>query len=422
MPIIKSVSAIEILDSRGWPTVKAWCTLENGITGSASVPSGASTGMSEAHEMRDGESRFSGMGCLKAVNHVNQQINNSLAGLEFYSQTDLDNHLIQLDGTPSKSNLGANAVLAVSMAFARANSSNNGQSLYQYFSSIAESRPEFLPRPTINLFSGGKHAGGQIPIQDLLIVPGQKTIMEVMECARGIYQAASNLNLKKYQARALSADEGGLAPPFETIEEMFEDALDAIDHAGYAAGTDVWLAMDVASSHFYRNGKYFLKDKGLSSLEMIDTLKHWASTYPIVSLEDGLEEEDWVHWPTLKNEIEQNCLVLGDDFLCTNPDRITRAISTGSSNALLLKVNQIGTISEGLKALQIAKDAGWQVTVSARSGETEDHWLADLAFGWQGDQIKVGSITQSERLAKYNRLLEIEQETGLPVNKWPSLG
>ncbi len=417
MPKIKKFSALEILDSRGRPTVKAYCELENGISAAASVPSGASTGSAEAHELRDEEERFNKMGCQKAVKHINQEINQSLRGREFNYQSDLDQHLIQLDGTHNKSNLGANAVLAVSMAFARANAANNHQSLYRYFAIIAGSDLQYLPRPTINLFSGGKHAGGQVQIQDLLMVPTQDSTMGVLECAYSVYQSAAKLCLDRYGMRALTADEGGLAPPFNTIDGMFENAIESIESAGYVPGKDVFLAVDVASSQFYKNGKYHLNDQILNSDEMISNLSEWISKYPIISLEDGLAEEDWGHWPMLKQSIQEQCLILGDDFLCTNPERIKKAIETDSANALLLKVNQIGTLTEALDALQLAKNSGWQVTISARSGETEDHWLADLAVGWQGDQIKIGSITQSERLAKYNRLLEIEQETGLGISK-----
>jgi len=296
MPEIKKISAIEILDSRGRPTIKAYCELDNGPSAAASVPSGASTGAAEAHELRDANGRFNGMGCLKAVHHINQEINQSLKGKKINSQSDLDQHLIQLDGTPNKSNLGANAILAVSMAFARANAVYQNLSLYRYFSTLAATTLNFLPRPTINLFSGGKHAGGQVQVQDLLIVPTQDSIMGVLECA---YQSAAKLCMEKYEMRALTADEGGLAPPFINIDSMFENAIESIENAGFVAGIDVFLAVDVAASQFYRNGKYHLGDQVLNSSEMISTLSEWVSKYPIVSLEDGLAEDDWDHWPML---------------------------------------------------------------------------------------------------------------------------
>lgn len=407
---------LEILDSRGRPTVKAYIEFHNGITAAASVPSGASTGKSEAHELRDGETRYDGLGCRNAVNNINETINSELSGNGLDYQEEIDNYLIQLDGTLNKSNLGANAVLAVSLAFARALALSNSQPLYQHLASLAGVELYSLPRPTINLFSGGKHAGGQIAIQDLLMVPMQNSISVALECAYAVYQSAVRLCHEKYQMRALTADEGGLAPPFENLEKLFEAALQAIELAGYRPGPEVNLALDVAASHFFSNSQYFITDKGLSSDQMIDLLADWVSKYPIISLEDGLAEEDWTHWTKLQVAIGSQCLVLGDDFLCTNPERIERAVQENSANALLLKVNQIGTITEALKALKIAKKAGWKVTVSARSGETEDDWLADLAVGWQADYIKIGSITQSERLAKYNRLLEIENELKLTIN------
>ena len=415
MPVIKSVRGLEILDSRGRPTIKAYIEFRNGITASASVPSGASTGKSEAHELRDGEARFGGLGCLKAVTHINKTINPSLSGKQLDNQHDLDDYLVQLDGTSNKSNLGANAILAVSLAFARAQAMNLDQSLFQYFSRLDDLPVQFMPRPTINLFSGGKHAGGQIAIQDLLIVPLQSKMSEALQCAYAVYQSAAALCLEKYQMRALTADEGGLAPPFKDIGELFESAMQAIENAGYQPGASVKLALDIASSHFFSNDQYSINNTTLNGDQMIDLLWKWASKYPITSIEDGLAEDDWKHWPKLLTTIGSKSLVLGDDLLCTNPDRIERAIREKSANALLLKVNQIGTISEALKALKIARKAGWSVTVSARSGETEDDWLADLAVGWQADYIKIGSITQSERLAKYNRLLEIEQELQLKI-------
>ncbi|MGI9544183.1 MAG: phosphopyruvate hydratase, partial [Cyclobacteriaceae bacterium] len=259
----------------------------------------------------------------------------------------------------------------------------------------------------------------QIPVQDLLIIPTQDTMMAVLDCAYRVYQSAAKLCLKKYSMRALTADEGGLAPPFHDIDDLFNDALEAINMAGYTAGKEVTLAVDVASSNFYQQGKYQFSDQWVDSEEMIDILTGWVTKYPIISLEDGLAEDDWDHWPLLKKKISNRSLVVGDDLLCTNPARIEKAMKKDAANTLLLKVNQIGTLTEALRAYKLARKYGWQVTISARSGETEDNWLADLAAGWQGDQIKIGSIAQSERLAKYNRLLEIESETGLQIISWP---
>jgi enolase len=420
MSTIKNLRALEILDSRGRPTVKAWCELEGGITASASVPSGASTGSAEALELRDGEARYQGLGCRKAVGHVNLEINHALAGCAFEHQRDLDRALLELDGTPNKSGLGANAILAVSLAFARAVAREGGLPLYQHFANLLERPLETLPRPTINLYSGGKHAGGQVPFQDVLVVPASaRTIAEALEGTFAVYRAASARASRRYGVRELRADEGGLAPPFESVDAMLEEAVESIRDAGLKPGIDVKLAVDVASSHFYRDGSYDLGDQIFDGEGMIEYLSKLVERFGIVSLEDGLSEESWDHWPRLRQRIADRALVLGDDFLCTNPTRIQRAISSGAANALLLKVNQIGTLTEASQAARLARTAGWQVTVSARSGETEDDWLADLAVAW-GHQIKVGSITQSERLAKYNRLLEIEAETNLPVVSWPS--
>jgi enolase len=421
MPVIEDLRASEILDSRGRPTVKAVCVLKGGARASASVPSGASTGSGEALELRDGGSRYRGLGCRKAVQNICETIRSAVVGKNFQTVAELDRALCELDATPNKSRLGANAILAVSLSFARADATERGVPLYRYFGDILKHAPSLLPRPTINLFSGGKHAGGQVAIQDVLIVPAAaRTMDEALEMSFAVYQAAAELIAKKYGMRTLRADEGGLAPPAKSCAELFEDAVRAIEMAGLKPGTDVALAIDVASTHFFNDGKYTLDGSVRDSGAMIELLAHWLKTYPIVSIEDGLAEDEWAHWPKLFDALHSRVLVLGDDFLCTNPARIERAVKARAANALLLKVNQIGTLSEAAQACCLARAAGWSVTVSARSGETEDDWLADLAVGWGGDQIKIGSITQSERLAKYNRLLEIERETGWPMNPWPN--
>jgi enolase len=417
MAVIQRLSAMEILDSRGRPTIKAWCMLADGITAEVSVPSGASTGAAEALELRDGDAkRYRGLGCLKAVANINDTLNHALAGQSFVGQVELDDRLRQLDGTANKSHLGANALLAVSLAFARAQALAANVPLYQQFGSMLGETPHRMPRLTINLFSGGKHAGGQTAIQDVLIVPMADTINQSLAIAYDVYQTAASLIGTKYGARALKADEGGLAPPFHNTETMFKDAIEAIQTAGYQPGKDVALAVDVASSHFYHDGQYEIDGQILSGDQMIDRLLGWINTYPIISVEDGLAEEDWSSWGKFRGCTEGQTLILGDDLLCTNPGRIQKAIDAKAANSLLLKVNQIGTVSEALDAYRLARAAGWSVVVSARSGETEDNWLADLAVGWSGDYIKIGSIAQSERLAKYNRLLEIEAQTGFQVN------
>ncbi|HXV98629.1 MAG TPA: phosphopyruvate hydratase [Anaerolineae bacterium] len=426
MPTIKRLSGLEILDSRGRPTVQASCELTSAASGTASVPSGASTGAAEALELRDGDpQRYRGLGCRKAVGHINDDLNQALSGRAFEHQHQLDQTMLELDGTANKARLGANAILAVSLAFARAVAAERNMPLYRYFADLTGLKdlsglPNTLPRPTINLFSGGKHAGGQAPIQDVLVVPASaRTMDEALAMTFAVYQAAAELSQRKYSIRALTADEGGLAPAFPSAEAMLADAVESIRVAGLEPGRDVALAVDVASSHFYRQGRYHLGAEPLDSREMISQLLDWLDHYPIVSIEDGLAEEDWAHWPELQAKVAGRALVLGDDLLCTNPARIRRAIETQAADALLLKVNQIGTLTEAAEACQLARSAGWRVTISARSGETEDNWLADLAVGWAGDQIKVGSITQSERLAKYNRLLAIEAETELPLVNWP---
>jgi len=436
MPIIERIVAREILDSRGRPTVAVTCGLRGGVVASASVPSGASTGAAEALELRDGDpARYRGLGCHKAVANVDGPIAAAVLGRMLPDQASLDTLLIDLDGTANKSKLGANAILAVSLAFARACAAERGVPLYQHFADLIEQPLRTLPRPTINLFSGGKHAGGQMPIQDILLVPKAATIDRCLADTFAVFYAAADLTKEKYGTRPLRADEGGLAPPFASIDDALADAVESVRRANLEPGRDVGLALDVASSHFYDDGYYHVgiadprkpdADAGedalapgpIDSLGMVEVVRGWVRKYPIVSVEDALAEEDWGHWPALKEAIGTPALVLGDDFLCTNPKRIRMAVGGGCCSALLLKVNQIGTLTEAAEARRLAKEAGWMVTVSARSGETEDHWLADLAVAW-GDQIKIGSITQSERLAKYNRLLEIEAETGLPVVKWP---
>jgi enolase len=421
VPTIRHLGGIEILDSRGRPTVRATCQLANGSGGTASVPSGASTGTAEALELRDGDpARYRGLGCGMAVGNIEGELNDALAGRSFDGQERLDETMIELDGTPDKSRLGANALLAVSLAFARAVAAERGVPLYRYFADTVGRSPSTLPRPTINLFSGGKHAGGQVSIQDVLVVPASaRTMDEALAMTFEVYQSAAELAYRRYGTRALTADEGGLAPPFPDAKAMLDDAVASIRGAGLAVGRDVAIAVDVASSHFYEDGHYHLGDEALSSTEMVGRLVSWLERYPIVSVEDGLAEGDWDHWPELCARVAGRALVLGDDLLCTNPARIRRAIDARAADALLLKVNQIGTLTEAAEALELARSAGWSVTVSARSGETEDDWLADLAVGWAGEQVKVGSITQSERLAKYNRLLEIEASTGLPLATWP---
>jgi enolase len=398
-----------------------FCMLKGGAVAAVSVPSGASTGAAEALELRDGDlKRYRGLGCRRAVANVNGEINKALAGRDFPCQEDLDNALLALDGTKNKSRLGANALLSVSLAFARTVAAGCKRPLYTHFAAIIGQPLRRLPRPAINLFSGGKHAGAQVDIQDVLVVPASASTMdEALAMTYEVYQCAAELTAGRYGVRALRADEGGLAPPAPNAAALLADAVAAIERAGLKPGHDVCLAIDVAASHFYHEGRYELDGNKLSAEEMIAVLTAWMDEYPIVSIEDGLAENDWANWPVLRTALGGRALVMGDDFLCTNPDRIRQAAAGGCADALLLKVNQIGTLTEAAQAMRLARDAGWQVMISARSGETEDNWLADLAVGWSADQIKIGSITQSERLSKYNRLLQLEAESCLALNPWP---
>ena len=421
MPKIKQLFGREILDSRGRPTVLAACTLESGISASASVPSGASTGTAEAFELRDGElNRYQGLGCRRAARSIGGELSNALVGRAFTEQAELDETIIALDGTPTKSRLGANAILAVSVAFARAAAMERNVPLFQHFSDMLGGVVNALPRLTINLLSGGKHAGQQVSVQDVLIIPmAARSIDESLVSAFDVYQAAAKLILNKYGMRLLTADEGGLAPPCRSAEEMLSLAVEAIQEAGYTPGKDIFLGIDVAATHFYESDGYHLDGELLDAAGMIRTIAGWVDRYPILSVEDGLAEDDWENWPKLRRTIAGRALTLGDDLLCTNPSRIRRGIETNACDALLLKVNQIGTLTEALQAYKQARAAGWAVTLSVRSGETEDNWAADLAVGWQADQFKNGSIRQSERLAKNNRLLEIEEATDWPLARWP---
>jgi enolase len=422
MIAIRRLTALQILDSRGRPTIQATCELASGAMASASIPSGASTGTAEALELRDGDpSYYRGLGCRKAVGLIKGEINTALSCRSFTDQAEFDNALIELDGTQKKERLGANSTLAVSLALARSISAEQKIPLYKYFADVLGKPLKSSPRPVINLFSGGKHAGGQVDVQDVLLVPlVARTIDEALAMSYEVWQMAAEHVFRRYGMRTLTADEGGLAPLFPHAEAMLEDAVSCISAAGYVPGLEFAIAIDVASSHFYRDALYHPGDtRSLTSDEMIKRLIGWVEDYPIVSVEDGLAEEDWSNWPELCRSLAGRTLVVGDDLLCTNPSRIRRAIDAGAANALLLKLNQIGTLTEGATACTMAQSAGWDVMVSARSGETEDNWLADLAVGWSGDQIKVGSITQSERLVKYNRLLEIEETSELPIAIWP---
>lgn len=409
---IAGVDALEVLDSRGNPTVRALVALSDGTRGEAAVPSGASTGAHEAHELRDGDpARYGGKGVLKAVSHVRGELAEAVRGRDPFDQQGLDGALIAADGTPNKERLGANALLAVSLAAALAAARQAGLPLYRHIADLpGVSATVALPLPMINLLSGGRHAGAQVDFQDFLIVPrGAAGVSEALAMTHAVYYAALALLREEHGYQPLVADEGGLAPRLASNEAMLELTARAIERAGLRAMEDVAIAVDVASSQFYREGTYALATEGetLGAEAMIDRLAAWCGRYPIVSIEDGLAENDWSHWPLLTGRLGSRCQILGDDLFATDTRRIEQGILRGAANSVLIKVNQIGTLSEALEAIAMARRAGWTIVVSARSGETEDDWLADLAVGTGAGQIKVGSITRSERLAKYNRLLAI---------------
>lgn len=444
IPAIDRLDALEILDSRGLPTVEVRCVLAGGERGEASVPAGASTGRAEAHELRDGDpDRYRGYGCRRAVSRVRGEISDHLSGRSFEDHRELDAALRTLDGTDDCSRLGANAVLGVSLAVARAAAraadrdgrcSPKSAALVEYLGGLAPSRgrdPEGgsdpadastlppeprLPRPWINLLSGGLHAGRQVGVQDVMVVPaGSGELGVLLEAAFRCRESAAELITDRYGGRRLTADEGGWAPPVESSRAMIELAVESIEEAGMRPGEDVAIALDVAASHFAEGGDYRMDGSLLTAEAMIDRLVRWAEAFPIASLEDGLAEEDWTHWTELRERLAPDVRVIGDDLLCTDPERVDRAIREQAADTLLLKVNQAGTLSRAAEAAARARSAEWQFTASARSGETEDHWLADLAVAWRADHIKVGSLAQSERLAKYNRLLELERRLELQV-------
>ncbi len=412
MSRIAQLWPLEILDSRGNPTVRCTCVLEGGSAGTCAVPSGASTGRHEAAELRDGDvSRYRGLGCQRAVAHIAGEIQDSLQAVEFLDQHELDRHLIHLDGTPNLGRLGANSILAVSLAFACASAAAQHVPLHTYFAGLCPAtldRPRRFPVPTINLFSGGVHAGRQVAIQDVLLVPRPSHEFPAqLEAMSEVYRVAVDFIASEYGMRNLTADEGGLAPPFPSSRAMLDGAMECAHRAGLEVGVDFALAVDAAASHFHMDGRYAIDGSTLDATQLVRMYERWADDYPLYSLEDGLAEDDWTGWQRMHERLGDKILILGDDLLCTNRQRIEKAIALRAANALLLKVNQIGTVSRALEALQVARAAGWHIVISARSGETEDAWLADLAVGWSAQNIKVGSITQSERLAKYNRLLEI---------------
>src|SRR5690349_12995593 len=410
---VADIHAREVLDSRGNPTVEAEVTLSDGTSGRAIVPSGASTGEHEAVELRDGDNRrFLGKGVLKAVENVNGEIAEALANFDASDQRALDHRMIELDGTGNKGRLGANAILAVSMAAARASAAGFGLPLYRYLGGAGANT---LPVPMMNIINGGAHADNNVDFQEFMIVPvGADRFSEALRAGAEIFHTLKSVLKKKGYATSVG-DEGGFAPNLKSNEEAIETILQAIDQAGYKAGSDILLALDPASSEFYDGSAYvFKKSDGrkLSSAGMISFWSDWVAKYPIISIEDGLAENDWDGWKSLTGAIGDQTQLVGDDLFVTNTKFLKKGIDLGVANSILIKVNQIGTLTETLDCIELAKSNGRTAVISHRSGETEDSFIADLAVATNAGQIKTGSLSRSDRIAKYNQLLRIEEELG----------
>ncbi len=412
-PRISSLSAMEILDSRGNPTVRVFCALDNGIRAAASVPSGASTGEHEAVELRDGDrQRYGGKGVLAAVAHVNADIGPRLAGMDPSRQAEIDRLLIELDGTPTKSRFGANAILGVSMAVARAAALSADLPLYAYLGGPCAVR---LPVPMMNILNGGKHADNSVDFQEFMVMPiGAPSFAEALRYGAETFHALKKILAKKGYATNVG-DEGGFAPDLQSNEEACDVIVEAIAAAGYRPGKDIAIALDPAASSFYEQDRYNLSKSGQgkkTSSEMTALYRQWISRYPIVSIEDGLAENDWEGFRALTAALGDRVQIVGDDIYVTNTEFISRGIRNQASNAVLSKLNQIGTITETVAAIELCRKAGWNHVISHRSGETEDTFMADFAVAMGGGQIKTGSACRGERIAKYNRLLIIESELG----------
>ena len=412
MSAIVDIIAREILDSRGNPTVEADVLLESGVMGRAAVPSGASTGSREAIELRDGDgSRYLGKGVMRAVENVNTEISEALIGLDAQEQAFIDKTLIDLDGTDNKARLGANALLAVSMAVAKAAAEESGLPLYRYFGGAA---PMSLPVPMMNIINGGEHANNSLDIQEFMIIPvGVDSFREALRCGAEIFHALKKLLDKAGHSTAVG-DEGGFAPNLGSHAEALEVIMQAIQSAGYVPGKDVLLALDCAASEFYKDGKYQLSGENLqlSSAQFVDYLATLVDKFPIVSIEDGMAEGDWDGWKQLTDRLGNKVQIVGDDLFVTNTKILKEGIQKGIANSILIKINQIGTLSETFAAIEMAKRAGYTAVISHRSGETEDATIADIAVGLNAGQIKTGSLSRSDRIAKYNQLLRIEEDLG----------
>ena len=409
---IRDIDAFQIFDSRGNPTVEAVVTLDSGVRGHGLVPSGASTGRSEALELRDGDpKRFCGRSVFRAIENIRREIAAALVGWELSDQAALDRRLIELDGTPNKSRLGANAVLAVSMAAARAAAAAQQRSLFDYLGNGAGT---LLPLPEIQLFGGGKHANGRVDVQDFMIVAnGATTCEQTLEMTFNVFQAAGEL-LKERGLLAGVADEGGYWPAFERNEAVFEAMIESIVQAGYEPGRQVAISLDIAASGLYRDGQYRfgLDGRSYSSSSFAELLASWVDRYPIISIEDPMAEEDWEGWALARKLLGDRIQLIGDDLFTTNIERIRRGVELSVANAVLIKLNQIGTVTETLEAIKATQRAGWLPVISARSGETEDTFIAHLAVATNAGQLKVGSFCRSERMAKWNELLRIQRELG----------
>ncbi|MFJ2991919.1 phosphopyruvate hydratase [Pandoraea sp. NPDC087047] len=412
MSAIVDIIGREVLDSRGNPTVECDVLLESGVMGRAAVPSGASTGSREAIELRDGDkSRYLGKGVQKAVEHINTEISEAIMGLDAAEQAFLDKTLIELDGTDNKSRLGANAMLAVSMAVAKAAAEEAGLPLYRYFGGSGAMQ---MPVPMMNIVNGGAHANNSLDIQEFMVMPvGQSSFREALRCGTEIFHALKSLIAEKGWSTAVG-DEGGFAPNFESNEQCLTTIQEAVEKAGYRLGDDVLLALDCASTEFYKNGKYELAGEGLSltSEEFADYLANLCDKFPIVSIEDGMSEDDWAGWKVLTDKLGKKVQLVGDDLFVTNTKILKQGIEQGVANSILIKINQIGTLTETFAAIEMAKRAGYTAVVSHRSGETEDSTIADIAVGTNAGQIKTGSLSRSDRIAKYNQLLRIEEDLG----------
>ncbi len=411
MSLIEEVWAREILDSRGNPTVEAEVILEDGTSGRAAVPSGASTGENEAVELRDGDAgRYLGKGVLKAVENVNEKIAYELEGLDALDQTLVDEALIALDGTENKSNLGANALLAVSMANARAAAAFQELPLYRYIGGV---NAKTLPVPMMNIINGGAHADNNVDFQEFMIMPvGTETFSEALRAGAEIFHNLKKVLSSRGYATSVG-DEGGFAPNLKSNEEAIETILEAIEKAGYKAGENVMIALDPASSEFYSNGKYVFKKsdkRELTSEQMADYWIDWTNKYPIISIEDGMAENDWDGWKYLTDKIGKRVQLVGDDLFVTNTKFLQKGIDLGCANSILIKVNQIGTLTETLDAIELARTNNMTAVISHRSGETEDSFIADLAVATNAGQIKTGSLSRSDRIAKYNQLIRIEED------------